>query len=58
VAGGIAPRVLPFLQKGLFRDAFERKGRLQGLVARIPAFVVTHSEPGLLGAASVAATLP
>lgn len=58
VAGGIAPRVLPFLQKGLFRDAFERKGRLQGLVARIPAFVVTHSEPGLLGAAAVAATLP
>jgi len=57
VAGGIAPRVLPFLQKGLFRDAFERKGRLQGIVARIPAFVVTHSEPGLLGAATVAATL-
>jgi len=58
VAGGIAPRVLPFLQKGLFRDAFERKGRLQGIVARIPAFVVTHSEPGLLGAATVAASLP
>ena len=57
VAGGIAPRVLPFLQKGLFRDGFERKGRLQALVARIPAFVVTHSEPGLLGAATVAATL-
>ena len=57
VAGGIAPRVLPFLQKGLFREAFERKGRLQGIVARIPAFVVTHSEPGLLGAATVAATL-
>lgn len=57
VAGGIAPRILPFLQKGLFRDAFERKGRLQTLVARIPAFVVTHSEPGLLGAATVAAAL-
>ena len=58
VAGGIAPRVLPFLTKpGLFREAFERKGRLQPLVARIPAFVVTHSEPGLLGAATLAATL-
>jgi glucokinase len=55
VAGGIAPRVLPFLQKGLFRDAFERKGRLQPLVARIPAFVVTHPQPGLLGAATIAA---
>ena len=58
VAGGIAPRVLPFLTKpGLFREAFERKGRLQSLVARIPVFVVTHSEPGLLGAATLAATL-
>lgn len=58
VAGGIAPRVLPFLTKpGLFRESFERKGRLQSLVARIPVFVVTHSEPGLLGAAALAATL-
>lgn len=57
VAGGIAPRVLPFLQKSFFREAFERKGRLQALVARIPLFVVTHAEPGLLGAASIAATL-
>jgi glucokinase len=57
IAGGIAPRVLPFLQKGLFREAFEQKGRLTPLVARIPAFVVTHPQPGLLGAATVAASL-
>jgi glucokinase len=57
VAGGIAPKILPFLRKGLFREAFERKGRLQPLVARIPAFVVTHPEPGLLGAAGIAAAL-
>ncbi|MES1205743.1 MAG: glucokinase [Pseudomonadota bacterium] len=57
VAGGIAPRVLPFLRRGGFREAFERKGRLQPLVARIPAFVVTHGEPGLVGAAAVAAAL-
>jgi len=57
VAGGIAPRILPFLRRGVFRDSFERKGRLQPLVARIPAFVVTHGQPGLLGAAAVAATL-
>jgi len=54
VAGGIAPRILPFLQRGLFREAFERKGRLQPMVARMPAFVVTHPQPGLLGAAAVA----
>lgn len=57
VAGGIAPRVLPLLQQGTFREAFERKGRLQSLVAAIPTFVVTHPQPGLLGAAAVAAAL-
>jgi glucokinase len=57
IAGGIAPRVLPFLQKGGFREAFERKGRLQPLVARIPVFVVTHPQAGLLGAAKLAAVL-
>jgi glucokinase len=56
VAGGIAPRILAFLQKGGFREAFERKGRLHTLVERIPTFVVTHPQLGLLGAATVAAT--
>ena len=55
VAGGIAPRILPYLQRGTFREAFDRKGRLHTLVERMPAYVVTHSQPGLLGAASVAA---
>jgi two-component system LytT family response regulator len=38
-----------------FRDAFERKGRLSPLVAKLPAFVVTHPQPGLQGAATMAA---
>jgi glucokinase len=58
VAGGIAPRILPFLQRGGFREAFERKGRLHTLVERMPAYVVTHAQPGLLGAATIAAALP
>jgi glucokinase len=57
VAGGIAPRVLPFLQRGGFREAFDRKGRLHTLVERMPAYVVTHPQPGLLGAATIAAGL-
>jgi len=57
VAGGIAPRILPFLQRGGFREAFDRKGRLHTLVERIPAYVVTHAQPGLLGAALVASDL-
>jgi glucokinase len=48
--------VLPYLQKGGFREAFDRKGRLHTLVERIPAFVVTHPQIGLLGAATVAAS--
>ena len=55
VAGGIAPRILPFLQRGGFREAFDRKGRLHTLVERMPAYVVTHAQPGLLGAAMIAA---
>jgi glucokinase len=57
VAGGIAPRVLPYLQKGLFREAFERKGRLHTLLERLPAFVVTYPQIGLVGAATIAISL-
>lgn len=56
IAGGIAPRVLDFLRRGGFREAFDRKGRLHTLVEHMPAYVVTHAQPGLLGAAIVAAT--
>jgi glucokinase len=54
VVGGIAPRVLAYLKKGAFREAFERKGRLHTMLERIPAFVVTHPQVGLLGAATEA----
>ncbi|HXU82174.1 MAG TPA: glucokinase [Polyangia bacterium] len=54
VVGGIAPRVLPYLQKGVFREAFDRKGRLHTLIERLPAFVVTHPQVGLIGAAAAA----
>jgi glucokinase len=57
VGGGIAPRVLPFLERGSFRDAFEHKGRFRPLVGRIPLFVIVREEPGLLGAAVRAAEL-
>ena len=56
VAGGIAPRILSYLQRGGFREAFDRKGRLHTLVERLPVFVVTNAQPGLLGAAKIALT--
>jgi glucokinase len=54
IAGGIAPRIVALLQNGPFREAFEDKGRLKVFVARVPVFVVTSRELGLLGAAALA----
>lgn len=50
IAGDIAPRIAAVLQNGTFREAFEAKGRFQPLVARMPAFLVTYPDVGLLGA--------
>jgi glucokinase len=56
VAGGIAPRILPFLQASPFRRRFDRKGRYQGYMERIPTRVILHKHAALLGAARVAFT--
>jgi glucokinase len=50
IAGGIAKRYPEILQDGTFRAAFERKGRHRHLLERIPTFLITHEQPGLLGA--------
>jgi glucokinase len=57
IVGGIAPRIIGFLQRSGFREAFDRKGRLHPLVERMPAYVVTHPHIGLLGAATIAADI-
>lgn len=54
IAGGIAPRILPFLQASPFRERFERKGRFQPYMAVIPTHVILHKHAALLGAARVA----
>jgi glucokinase len=54
IAGGIAPRLVALLDGGPFREAFEAKGRLRTVVAKVPAFVVMHREVGLIGAAALA----
>jgi glucokinase len=54
IAGGIAPRILPFLQASPFRERFERKGRFADYVGAIPTRVITHQHAALLGAARVA----
>lgn len=54
VAGGIAPRILPFLKASPFRERFERKGRFTDYMAAIPTRVILHPHAALLGAARVA----
>lgn len=54
IAGGIAPRILPFIQASPFRRRFERKGRFQDYMAAIPTKVILHKHAALLGAARVA----
>lgn len=52
IAGGIAPRFVEFIQKSEFRDRFESKGRLSGFNQKIPTYIITESQPGLLGASA------
>ena len=51
VAGGIPPRILPALEDGRFMDVFVRKGRMSGLLARMPVKIILNPKAPLLGAA-------
>lgn len=49
IAGGIAPRMVDLLQAGEFRRAFDRKAPHDAWARQVPASVITHPEPALLG---------
>jgi glucokinase len=51
LAGGIVPRFVPFLRSSAFRERFLAKGRFAAYLESVTIRVVTHSGPGLLGAA-------
>ncbi len=55
VGGGIAPKILPALEGGLFLDAFRDKPPLTDLLRTIPVSVILNPAAGLLGAAVGAA---
>lgn len=57
LGGGIAHRIVDKLGDGTFTGAFKDKGRLGGLLAKIPVHVIVNPDAGLLGAAAVAARL-
>jgi glucokinase len=51
IGGGIAPRILSVLAGGPFLKAFRRKGRMSGLMERIPVTVILNPKAALMGAA-------
>lgn len=55
IAGGIAAKILPLIQRGDFMQAFFQKGRMTPILERIPVHVVLSSDVGLVGAALCAA---
>ncbi len=52
VAGGIPRHILPALKRGSFIEAFQDKGRMSGLLERMPVHVVLNRKVGLMGAAA------
>ena len=52
IAGGIVPRFINYLKSSEFRTRFETKGRMSHLNEQIPTYIITESQPGLIGAAA------
>ncbi len=52
IAGGIVPRFIEYFRDSEFRSRFEAKGRFVAFNQAIPTFVITESQPGILGASA------
>lgn len=57
LAGGIAAKILPFIQQGAFMEGFLAKGRYHGLLESISVKICTNAEAALWGAAVCAMRL-
>jgi glucokinase len=57
IAGGIAAKNLPLMQKSAFLHAFSEKGRVSPVLEKIPIHIVLNPRVGLIGAAICAANL-
>lgn len=55
VGGGIAPKILPVLERGAFLEGFLAKGRMRSLLESMPVHVILDDRTALLGAARCAA---
>lgn len=54
IAGGIVRRYPEMFEDSSFRSGFENKGRYQSHMESIPTQLITHPQPGLLGASYMA----
>ncbi|ACA17701.1 Glucokinase [Methylobacterium sp. 4-46] len=54
IGGGIAPRLLPVLRRGAFRQAFVHKPPFVAMMERIPTCVITIADPAFTGLAALA----
>jgi glucokinase len=52
IAGGIGLRLVHTLGKSGFAQRFTAKGRFEAFMSKIPVKMMTHPQPGLLGAAA------
>ncbi|MFE1600300.1 glucokinase [Methylobacterium sp. ID0610] len=55
IGGGIAPRILPVLERGDFRRAFAHKPPFADMMAAIPTCVITIADPAFTGLSALAA---
>jgi glucokinase len=52
LAGGVGLRLAEYLPRSGFRDRFIAKGRFEERMSELPVKLITHSQPGLVGAAA------
>ncbi len=57
LGGGIVPHIVPRLKDKRFAQSFIAKGRFKRLLSTFPVHVILNDQAGLLGAASIAATM-
>jgi len=57
IGGGIAPKIMPALENGLFMQAFRDKEPMVDLLRTLPVTVIMNPAAGLVGAAVRAASL-
>lgn len=54
LGGGIPKKIIGLIQSEIFKKAYLSKGRLSNYVMNCSVYVITHNNPGILGAARLA----